>query len=65
MVDQPPRQHSARYYVIVGLLLVIANVIGFVFIEEASWALILAGCFTGGFVAEGIADLVRHKRSRR
>ncbi|MFC3890941.1 hypothetical protein ACFOWZ_05600 [Lentzea rhizosphaerae] len=65
MADQPPPRHAKRYYLIVAPLLLAATVIGFVFIEEAGWALVLIGCAVGGFLAEGIADLVRYNRSKR
>jgi hypothetical protein len=64
MTDQPPPRHSVRYYAIVGPLLLVAAVLGFVFIDEAGWASVLIGCFIGGFLIEGIADLVRRNRSK-
>ncbi|MGM1062634.1 hypothetical protein [Saccharothrix sp. Mg75] len=65
MTDRSPPRHSARYYAIVGALMLIAVVIGFALVEEAGWVLVLTGCFLGGFLAEWIADLVRYCRNRR
>ncbi|WP_154697591.1 hypothetical protein [Lentzea guizhouensis] len=64
LMEDQPQQHSARYYAIVGPLLLVATVIGFVFIEEADWVLVLLGCALGGFLVDGIADLVRRNRTK-
>ncbi|MGW5054908.1 hypothetical protein [Actinokineospora sp. NPDC004072] len=63
MTNPPTFRHSPRYYLITGTLLTIAAVLGFLFIDEASWALVIVGCLIGGFIADGIADLVRTKRA--
>ncbi|WP_258905810.1 hypothetical protein [Actinokineospora sp. UTMC 2448] len=63
MTNPSPSRHSPRYYLITGTILTIAAVLGFIFIDEASWALVIVGCLIGGFLADGIADLVRTKRA--
>ena len=57
-----PRR-SKRYYLITGALVVLINVVAFLYSDEAVWPMVLAGTLLGGFLVDAAVDWYRHRRA--
>jgi len=60
--NEAPRR-SKRYYLITGALVVLINVVAFLYSDEAVWPMVLAGTLLGGFLVDAAVDWYRHRRA--
>ena len=60
--NNSPRR-SRRYYLIAGALIVLVNVVAFIYSDQALWPMVLAGTLLGGFLVDAAVDWRRHRRA--